>query len=78
MSVFQDSRTKEVLSEVLLAFIEEWGVEHVSVCAPLSWREFGIASLGPVRLNFVEQQAISIHVDCDSAHLKYEAPVLCY
>jgi hypothetical protein len=76
MSIFEEEHAEVVLGQVLLAFMQEWGPEYVSVCVPMGWSEFGIDRLGGiVPINFHSNEVVSINVDCAAVHLRFAVRV---
>ena len=72
MSMFQDPRDEERLCQVLKAYVEEWGPEHVFVSVPRHWREYSSNNLGRVRLEFVTESVVSVRVEYEFVRLNYD------
>lgn len=57
-----DAETESTLCLQLRALIEEWGVEHVRLRVPRTWRRLGVTRTGRVNLEFSELARIVISV----------------
>lgn len=72
MSMFKDPLDEEKLCQVLKAYVEEWGPEHVVVSVPSHWREYSGNSLGRVRLEFSTNNSVSIKVEYEMVRINYD------
>jgi hypothetical protein len=72
MSTFEDPKDEDRLCQVLRAYVEEWGPEHVIVSVPEHWREYSTTTLGRVALEFVTENSVSIRVEYDFVRVIYE------
>jgi hypothetical protein len=72
MSMFQDPKDEDRLCQVLRAYVEEWGPEHVIVSVPEHWNEYSTSSLGRVALEFTTENSVSIRVEYDFVRLIYD------
>ena len=72
MSMFKDPSDEEKLCQVLKAYVEEWGPEHVVVSVPTHWREYSGNSLGRVRLEFTTCSTVSIRVEYEAVRINYD------
>lgn len=70
-----DAETESTLCLQLRALIEEWGVEHVRLRVPFSWKRFGVSRAGRVLLEFSELKRIVICVV--HADYRLEVEVAC-
>ncbi len=61
-SMFRNPEDEELLCQVLKAFVEEWGPEHVYVSVPTQWQEYGTTNLGRVSLSFETKDSVVIYV----------------
>lgn len=73
-SMFQDPADEERLCQILKAYVEEWGPEHVFVSVPKHWKEYGSSGLGRVRLKFETQDSVVIGVvdEANGVSIEYE------
>jgi hypothetical protein len=71
MSIYRDPHDEQNLCAVLKAFVEEWGQERITVSIPRSWSYFKNRSLGKVRLEFIDENCVSIRVDYDYGRVVY-------
>jgi hypothetical protein len=76
MSLFLDPQDKERICQVLKAFVEEWGIEAVSVAAPLHWKNDHDKTFRGVRLEFATKNTIAVRVDQDGTHISFEVPLI--
>jgi len=72
MSLFNDPRDEDKLCDVLKAFVEEWGAEHVIVSLPVPWRHFWPSTLGRIGVEFATQNSISIRVEYGFVRVIYD------
>jgi hypothetical protein len=72
MSMFQDPRDEDKLCQVLKAYVEEWGPEHVVVSVPIHWSQYSGNTLGRVRLEFSTESTVSIRVEYEMVRLNYD------
>jgi hypothetical protein len=72
MSMFKDPRDEERLCQILKAYVEEWGPEHVVVSVPTHWREYSASSLGRVKLEFCTTSTVSIRVEYEAVRINYD------
>ena len=72
MSMFKDPCDEERLCQVLKAYVEEWGPEHVVVSVPTHWREYSGNSLGRVKLEFCTSSTVSIRVEYETVRINYD------
>ena len=73
MSMFEYPGEEDRLCQVLKAYVQEWGPEHVIVSVPAHWDGYMGHSLGRVRLEFSTTNLISIEVVCGVARVRYDA-----
>jgi hypothetical protein len=71
MSMFQDPKDEDRLCQVLKAYVEEWGPEHVVVSVPEHWSSYSGNTLGRVRLEFTTERSVCIRVEYDRVRLHY-------
>jgi hypothetical protein len=71
--MFEDPRDEERLCQVLRAYVEEWGADHVIVSVPEHWRQYCRDTLGRVRLQFDTKNTVSVRVEYESVRLHYDA-----
>jgi hypothetical protein len=69
--MFRDARDEERICQVLKAYVEEFGPEHVVVALPRAWQNPGY-SLGPTRLEFTTSDTIDVRVEYGTVHLNYQ------
>lgn len=72
MSMFKNPTDEDRLCQVLKAYVEEWGPEHVIVSVPEHWSNYSTNTLGKVRLEFATSDIVSIKVEYDFVRLKYD------
>jgi hypothetical protein len=72
MSMFENPSDEDRICEILKAYVEEWGPEHVIVSVPQHWQEeYGTHKLGRVALEFATENSISISVEYDFVRVIY-------
>ena len=69
--MFRDPRDEERICQVLKAYVEEFGPEHVVVALPKAWHNPEY-SLGPTRLEFTTRDTIDVRVEYGPVHLNYQ------
>jgi hypothetical protein len=63
MSIFKNPTDEDRLCQVLKAYVEEWGPQHVIVSVPNKWSNYNADSLGLVKLEFSTSDTVSIRVE---------------
>ena len=71
MSMFEDPRDGDRLCQVLKAYVGEFGPENVIVMVPKSWSGYRLNNLGKVRLEFAQENAVSIRAECGVIRIAY-------
>lgn len=61
----------ERLAVILTTYIEEWGIEAITVHLPASWRAAGFKSLGSVGIKYEDTDTLTINVNYETASLSY-------
>ena len=69
--MYCDPKDEERICQILKAYVEEFGAEHVVVALPKAW-ENAQYSLGPTRLEFTTHDTISLRVDYGTIQLRYQ------
>ena len=69
--MFRDPRDEEKICQVLKAYVEEFGAEHVVVALPKTWHNPEY-SLGPTRLEFTTNGTIDVRVEYGKVQLSYQ------
>lgn len=72
MDIFNGPNDEERLCQVLKAYVEEWGVENVSISVPVRWKKYRVRESGRLRFCFETENAVAIKVECESIRLVYE------
>jgi hypothetical protein len=68
-------RAKMQMYNALIALVQEFGTEYVSVFCPEHWKWFGIKTLGPVRLYWHDKDAIHICVRYGELSINHSTPL---
>jgi hypothetical protein len=78
-AMFRDPRDEEKICQVLKAYVEEFGPEHVVVALPKTWFNSEY-SLEPTRLEFTTDSTIDVRVEYGPVRLSYqvELSAWCY
>jgi hypothetical protein len=69
--MFRDPHDEERVCQVLKAYVEEFGPEHVVVALPKAWQNPEY-SLGPTRLEFTTASTIDVRVEYGPVLLNYQ------
>ena len=72
MELFYNADDEDKLCQVLKAYVEEWGPEHVTIAVPGSWRDWASDRLGRVRCEYTTINSIAIRVAYSDIRLVYE------
>ncbi len=67
MSIFKNPTDEDRLCQILKAYVEEWGPQHVVVSVPHKWSNYNTDNLGLVKLEFSTSDTVSIRVEYDKA-----------
>lgn len=69
--MFRDPHDEEKICQVLKAYVEEFGPEHVVVALPRAWNNPDY-SLGPTKLEFTTDGTIDVRVEYGPVQLSYK------